>query len=174
MNPMVQRMNRRGLIAGLAGLGVMAIIGCSRSPKTAQTQNDTTPAIAASARSAPMTVYRDPSCGCCEAWAGIAKQAGYQVSLIDRPDMPAIKAKLGVPEALVSCHTATVADFTLEGHVPMAYVARLLEEKPRGVRGLAVAGMPRGSPGMEMPDGSKDAYQVMAFDADGNANVFKI
>ena len=121
-----------------------------------------------------MTVYRDPSCGCCEAWAEIAKKAGYQVALVDHPDMPAIKARLGVPEALASCHTATVGGYALEGHVPLAAVVRLLEEKPKDVRGIAVAGMPRGSPGMEMPDGSKDDFEVMAFDAAGRISVFRV
>ncbi len=166
-------MSRRGLIAGIAGLGGMAVMGCSRSPQTGQTQDDASPANGARARLASMTVYRDPSCGCCEAWAEIAKQAGYKVSLVDRSDMPAVKAKLGVPEALASCHTATVGGYTVEGHVPLADVARLLEEKPKGIRGIAVAGMPRGSPGMEMPDGSRDAFQVMAFDASGNTTLFK-
>lgn len=121
-----------------------------------------------------MTVYRDPSCGCCEAWADIARQTGYQVSLVDRPDMPAIKTKLGVPEELASCHTATVDGYAIEGHVPMEAVARLLKDKPEGIRGIAVPGMPRGSPGMEMPDGSKDDFQILAFDARGQISAFKV
>lgn len=120
-----------------------------------------------------MTVYRDPSCGCCEAWADLATGAGYRVSVIDHPDMPAIKKRFGVPEALSSCHTAIVAGYAVEGHVPLEHVARLLEAKPAGIRGIAVSGMPRGSPGMEMPDGSRDPFEVMAFDTAGQATRFE-
>ncbi len=121
-----------------------------------------------------MTVYRDPSCGCCKAWADIARQAGYQATLIDRSDMPAIKRRAGVPDALVSCHTAIVGGYAIEGHVPMEDVARLLKERPSGIKGIAVAGMPRGSPGMEMPDGSKDLFQVIAFDATGRTSTYGV
>lgn len=171
MNETLPRLSRRCLVAGLVGLGGLAAVGCSRPPQSGQTQRNAadqpTPQLAS------MTVYRDPSCGCCEAWAEIAKNAGYQVALVDRPDMPAIKTRLGVPEALASCHTATVGGYAVEGHVPLEDVARLLKERPKPIRGIAVAGMPRGSPGMEMPDGSKDAFQVMAFDAAGNTSVFE-
>lgn len=120
-----------------------------------------------------MTVYRDPSCGCCEAWAGLARDAGYQVNVIDHPDMPAIKAQYGVPDALLSCHTTIVAGYAVEGHVPLEDVQRLLKEKPAGIRGIAVAGMPLGSPGMEVPDGTKQPFQVMAFNGDGRLSVFR-
>jgi hypothetical protein len=119
-----------------------------------------------------MTVFRDPSCGCCEAWAEKARSQNFAVTVIDRPDMAAIKRRHGVPEELASCHTAIVAGYAIEGHVPFADLRRLLADKPSGIRGLAVPGMPRGSPGMEMPDGAKDAFQVMAFDAEGRATVF--
>ena len=120
-----------------------------------------------------MTVYRDPSCGCCEAWAAIARNAGYQVKVIDHPDMPAIKAKYGVPDELLSCHTTIVGGYAVEGHVPLEDVQRLLKEKPAGVRGIAVAGMPLGSPGMEVPDGTKQPFQVVAFGAGGRSSVFR-
>ena len=162
-------LSRRDLVAALAGLSAITVAGCRRS----STSNSSESNVTAVARPASMTVYRDPSCGCCEAWAEIARQAGYQVSVVDRSDMPAIKTRLGVPEALASCHTTTVGGYAVEGHVPLEDVARLLKDQPKGIRGLAVAGMPRGSPGMEMPDGSKDAFQVMAFDAAGNTSVFR-
>ena len=165
----MQGLSRRDLVAALAGLTTIAIAGCSRSPTSKASESS----VNAVARPASMTVYRDPSCGCCEAWAEIARQAGYQVSVVDRSDMPAIKTRLGVPEALASCHTTTVGGYALEGHVPLEDVARLMERQPKGIRGLAVAGMPRGSPGMEMRDGAKDAFQVMAFDAAGNTSVFR-
>ena len=168
---------RRSMISGLAAAGSLALIGCGSSAKKqdqraqapAGRSGSSTPALQAAA----MTVYRDPSCGCCEAWAEIARKAGHQVTLVDRPDMPAIKRQYGVPEALASCHTAIVGGYAIEGHVPMGDVARLLKERPSGLKGIAVAGMPRGSPGMEMPDGSKDSFEVMAFDASGRMSIYR-
>ncbi len=119
-----------------------------------------------------MLVYRDPECGCCEAWADIARAAGYAVTVENRSDMPAVKARYGVPDELASCHTAIVGGYAIEGHVPMPHVAKLLRDKPRDIRGIAVPGMPRGSPGMEMPDGSTDAFEVMAFAGDGKVAQF--
>jgi len=168
---MPNTLDRRTLVAMLASAGVIAITGCGQAKQSgnSQSRSESPPKVQA----AQMTVYRDPSCGCCEAWAAIARQAGYHGSLVDRPDMPAIKAKLGVPEEVASCHTATVEGFVIEGHVPMEDVARLLKDKSEGIRGIAVPGMPRGSPGMEMPDGSKADFQVMAFDAAGKLSAFK-
>ena len=120
-----------------------------------------------------MLVYRDPECGCCEAWADIARKAGYNVTVESRADMAAVKERYGVPPDLASCHTAIVAGYAIEGHVPMPHVAKLLRDKPRNIRGIAVPGMPRGSPGMEMPDGSTDAFGVMAFGADGKVSEFR-
>jgi len=79
--------------------------------------------------------------------------------------MGALKRRLGVPDDLASCHTAEVEGFVIEGHVPLREIVRLIEERPADVRGLAVAGMPAGSPGMEMPDGRRDAFDVVAFGA---------
>lgn len=171
MRTTISALSRRDALMGLAGFAALAVGACKRS------QGIYTEASNTGATDAPatlvMTVYRDPSCGCCEAWARIAENAGYQVALVDRDDMPAIKQRLGVPEALASCHTATVGDFVIEGHVPLDAVRRLVSEKPAGIRGMAVAGMPRGSPGMEMPDGSKDPYQVIAFDRNGKITAFQ-
>lgn len=120
-----------------------------------------------------MTIYRDPGCGCCEEWAERARNAGFRMALADNGDMLAIKRKFGVPEALASCHTTVIGDYVLEGHVPLEHVARLLAERPAGIKGIAVPGMPRGSPGMEMPDGSVDSFQVLAFDDRGRISVFE-
>lgn len=170
-------LTRRGMIAGLTAAGGLALIGCAPSDKKqdqrAQAPVGRSGSSTLAPRAAAMTVYRDPSCGCCEAWAEIARKAGYQVTLADRPDMPAIKRQYGVPEELASCHTAIAGGYAIEGHVPMEDVARLLKERPSGIKGIAVAGMPRGSPGMEMPDGSKDPFQVMAFDASGRTSVYR-
>ncbi|QNM83970.1 DUF411 domain-containing protein [Sphingomonas sabuli] len=120
-----------------------------------------------------MTIYRDPSCGCCEAWAGIARQAGYEVRVVDHPDMPAIKRRYGVPDRLLSCHTSVVGNYAVEGHVPLVDVRRLLKARPAQIKGIAVPGMPIGSPGMESPDGTRQKFQVMAFDGGGRVSVFR-
>lgn len=164
---------RRGAIAAAVSAGTLALVSCGPSggvPAT-EAQNRSRPPVS-KPQLAAMTVYRDPSCGCCEAWAEIARNAGYEVTLIDRSDMAAIKRQHGVPESLASCHTALVGGYAIEGHVPLGAVARLLRERPGGLKGIAVPGMPRGSPGMEMPDGSADPFEVVAFDASGMAGVF--
>lgn len=164
---------RRKLVLGLAGLGGVSLLGCRGRSSSEASDKEAASLKDPKAASRAMTVYRDPSCGCCEAWAAEAQGAGYKVSLIDRPDMPAIKTRLGVPGELASCHTAVVGGYVLEGHVPMEDVGRLLTTMPKSFRGLAVAGMPRGSPGMEMPDGSKDRFNVMAFDHAGKSTLFR-
>ena len=116
-----------------------------------------------------ITVYKDPNCGCCRNWIAHLIKNGYRVDAKDTPDMDQIKTTLGVPTALHSCHTAIVAGYLIEGHVPAADIDRLLATKPK-VKGLAVPGMPMGSPGME--GGAKQHYQVMAFDRTGKARVF--
>ncbi len=120
-----------------------------------------------------MIVFRDPSCGCCESWAQIARQAGHSVELRDDQDMPGVKRRLGVPQELASCHTTAVDDFVIEGHVPLEDVARLLRERPPGIKGIAVPGMPLGSPGMEVPDGTKQPFQVIAFAGNGTTSVYR-
>jgi hypothetical protein len=125
------------------------------------------------AASDPQTVeiWKDPSCGCCQAWADHLKAAGFDVSIHESDDMNGVKAMNRVPSELASCHTAKTGGYVIEGHVPAADIMRLLKEKPK-VHGLAVPGMPLGSPGMEMPDGETEAYDVMSFDEGGNAAVW--
>jgi hypothetical protein len=120
-----------------------------------------------------ITVYKSASCGCCASWVEHMREAGFEVVARDVPDaeLPGIKAEHGVGLSHQSCHTAVVGDYVLEGHVPADLVRRMLEEKPE-IAGLAVPGMPRGSPGMEMPDGSKDPYEVIAFTDDGEQSVY--
>jgi hypothetical protein len=153
---------------------VVLLAGCDTAPRppAATKEKGTPPPNAADSRA--IHVYRDPECGCCEAWAEIARNAGYAVTVESRTDMPAIKARYGVPDELRSCHTAVAGGYAVEGHVPLSSVARLLVEKPGDIRGIAVPGMPRGSPGMEMPDGSVDAYTVMAFGAAGRISIFGV
>jgi hypothetical protein len=122
------------------------------------------------AQAAPaMVVYKDPNCGCCKLWVDHVKAAGFAVSVRDSSDVASVKKRQGVPPRLYSCHTAIVGGYVVEGHVPADLVQRLLKEKPKLV-GLAVPGMPAGSPGMEQ--GSKEPYEVLTFDAAGKTTVY--
>jgi hypothetical protein len=107
-----------------------------------------------------VTVSKDPNCGCCGAWVAHLRQAGFSVSVRDTKELPAIKERLGVPSGLASCHTAEVSGYVVEGHVPADAIKRLLNEKPAAT-GLAVPGMPIGSPGME--GGTPEIYEVVLF-----------
>ena len=109
-----------------------------------------------------MTVYHDPNCGCCGGWVAHMRKAGFQVHVIDTDDLAAIKNRFRVPSDLVSCHTAEVDGYVIEGHIPALAIQRLLAEKPAAA-GLAVPGMPIGSPGMEAPGAANETYDVMLF-----------
>jgi hypothetical protein len=113
-----------------------------------------------------MIVTKDPNCGCCEAWVDHSRAAGFAVEVIDSAEMSRHKHELGVPPALASCHTAEVDGYVIEGHVPAGAIKRLLVARPRAA-GLAVPGMPVGSPGMEVPGVEPDTYAVILFGADG-------
>jgi len=140
-------------------------IACSAQPADSE---DRHPSAAEPPRSQPlaMTIYRDPGCPCCDKWAELARKAGYQVSIADDPAIADRKRRLGVPEDLWSCHTVEVSGLVFEGHVPLEDVDRLLKNHDAGVIGLAVAGMPLGSPGMEA-NGAAEAFEVIAFDRTG-------
>ncbi len=118
----------------------------------------------------PMTVYKDPNCGCCTEWVSHVRKAGFVVTVRDTADMSSVKASFGVPSALESCHTARVGAYAIEGHVPADLIQKLLREQPVA-RGLAVPGMPMGSPGMEQGS-QKDAYDVVLFDKAGKTRVY--
>ena len=122
------------------------------------------PAVAVQAEQAAITVYRDPSCGCCASWVQHLRDAGFTVQVEETADLDAIRTRLGVPADLVACHTAEVAGYVVEGHVPAAALRRLLSERPNA-KGLAVPDMPVGSPGME--GGKPQPYTVVLFGADG-------
>ena len=125
-------------------------------------------ASAASAAAGPIVVHRDPGCGCCAQWAAqVRKQFGREVTIIDDRQRSSFQRTQGVPGSLSSCHTAIVDGIVFEGHVPIADMKRVLAQKPRGVRGLAVAGMPMGSPGMEVPGQRGQAFDVIAFGSTG-------
>jgi hypothetical protein len=125
--------------------------------------------FSAAAKKVTITVYKDPGCGCCRNWIAHLIKHGYRVDAKDTPEMTAIKRTLGIPDGLTACHTAIVNGYLIEGHVPAADIARLLKEKPK-VAGLAVPGMPMGSPGMEGP--RTQHYQVLSFDKAGKTKVF--
>ena len=116
-------------------------------------------------------VHKSPTCGCCMVWVKHLEAAGFSVKTQDSNDMGAIKSRLGVPAGKGSCHTAVVGGYFIEGHVPAADIKRLLAEKP-DAKGLTVPGMPLGSPGMEVPDGSVQPYAVELVGRDGKTRVY--
>lgn len=149
-------MNRRRVVlAGIAsGLGALALAR---------------PALAAPAR---IEVFKSPTCGCCTAWIDHLRAAGFAplVRDVDQETLWQVKARAGIAPELGSCHTAFVAGYVVEGHVPASDVRRLLAERPEA-RGLAVPGMPIGSPGMEMGD-RREAFDTLLVRRDGGVEVF--
>lgn len=117
-----------------------------------------------------MIVTRDPNCGCCGNWVAHVKAAGFPVEVVEVPDVAPLKVRLGVPDALASCHTAEIGGYAVEGHVPAEAIKRLLAERPQA-KGIAVAGMPVGSPGMEVAGQRPETYEVVLFSA-GEQRVF--
>jgi hypothetical protein len=135
------------------------------------------PALLAACNTGPkvyeMKVTRDVGCVCCHGWVeALSKSGRFRITMFDAGDPSAFKQSVGVPDDLAGCHTGIVNAYVVEGHVPEADILRLLEQKPKGVLGLAVPGMPRGSPGMEQPNGLKDEFWVYAFDKDGGQTEF--
>ncbi|HEX6372214.1 MAG TPA: DUF411 domain-containing protein [Longimicrobium sp.] len=119
-----------------------------------------------------MVVYKTPTCGCCRAWVENMQSAGFAVETHDMPDVEPVKHEHGLPGHLASCHTAIVDGYVVEGHVPADVIRRMLRERPQ-VAGIAVPGMPVGSPGMEVPGGRKDPYDIIAFSRDGKVSVYE-
>lgn len=117
-------------------------------------------------------VWKSPTCGCCQDWVDYLQANGFAVKVYDTGNT-AVRARLGIPAKLGSCHTAKLGPYAIEGHVPAREMHRLLREKPNAI-GLAVPGMPIGSPGMDGPEyGSrKDAYEVLLVQRDGSATAF--
>lgn len=150
--------SRRAMLASLAGLAFAGPLAGSLGAMTSR-------------RALPkMVVYKDPNCGCCKQWVAHAQKAGFTVEAHDTSDMDTVKASMGVPAALASCHTAKVGTYIVEGHVPADLIIKMIDEKSTS-RGLAVPGMPMGSPGMEMGN-RKDAFDVVAFEKDGKTRVY--
>jgi hypothetical protein len=117
-----------------------------------------------------ITVHKDPNCGCCSGWVQHLQKAGFTVKAIDTTELDAVKTRLGVPSDLAACHTAQVAGYIIEGHVPAAALKRFLAEKPKAA-GLAVPGMPVGSPGME--GGAPEPYDVVLFGPAGRRTYMR-
>ena len=146
MNPIHRTLSRRRLLA-LLGVASLAV----GQPADAETLPE-------------VLVHRDPSCGCCGAWAEHLRRAGFPTKIAETGNINAVKQRLGVPTDLISCHTAEVAGYAVEGHVPAGAIRRLLAERPRAA-GLAVPGMPMGSPGMG--GGAPETYEVILFGQQG-------
>jgi hypothetical protein len=120
------------------------------------------------AKAGDITVWKSSTCGCCGGWVAYMRGKGYAVSVNNVADPDTIKASLGVPEPLYSCHTAKVDGYLIEGHVPEKAVAKLLAERPN-IKGIALPGMPEGSPGMDGPPG---IYRIVGFEANGRIRRF--
>jgi len=117
-----------------------------------------------------VNIYKHEGCGCCVLWASHLEKAGFATRSHEVKDVSLVRRAAGIPDAARSCHTAFVGAYALEGHVPAADVKRLLRERPAGARGLAVAGMPAGSPGME--GAGKAPYEVLLVMMDGTTRVY--
>jgi hypothetical protein len=118
-----------------------------------------------------VTMYSSPTCGCCGIWAQHLEDSGFTVKTVKRADIASVRQQKGVPGTLASCHTAEVGGYVVEGHIPADAVRRLLAERPN-VRGIAVPGMPVGSPGMEQPSGREDPYTIFSFDENGRSAIW--
>lgn len=139
---------------------IVAVFIAALGVSPARAESDSMPVV---------TVYKSPTCGCCSKWVDHLKANGFKVAAFNVDDVTQHKSRLGVPPAMGSCHTAEVAGYVVEGHVPAQAIQRLLRERP-AARGLTVPGMPQGSPGMEGP--RKDAFDVLLIDPRGSTRVF--
>ena len=120
----------------------------------------------------PMQVWKSPTCGCCKDWIAVLQREGFKLQTFDEGNNAA-RARLGLPARYGSCHTALIGGYVVEGHVPAREIRRLLAEKPDAI-GIAVPGMPVGSPGMDGPEygGRRDAYDVLLVHRDGSSRVY--
>lgn len=159
----------------LAAIGALVLSSaCAREPESANVavgaqQTTAVPTVATTLR---MIVHKTPTCGCCGLWVEHMQRAGFNVEVRNADDLTPVKTQLGVPYGKGSCHTAEIDGYFIEGHVPAEDVRRLLSERPKA-RGLALPGMPLGSPGMEMPDGRVQPYTVELVAEDGSTSTFR-
>ncbi len=145
-----------------------SLAACARPPATAMSTERSSPATVAAALP-KVLVHKSASCTCCAKWVQHLRQAGFTVDVRNEGDLEPVKNRLGVPYALHTCHTAEVGGYFVEGHVPADDIKRLLKERPKG-KGLALPGMPAGSPGMEVPSGQVQPYTVSLV-RDGNTTT---
>jgi hypothetical protein len=151
---MIDRRTMIGLVGGAAALPLLAVPGRAAAP-------------------AGFVMWRDPGCGCCLEWAKRVEAAfGRKLPVVDAPNMAAVKKAQGVPAGLQSCHTALIHGLVVEGHVPPGDIKRATATPRRAMKGLAVPGMPAGSPGMDVGHQVRQRYQVVAFDAAGRRSLF--
>ncbi len=144
----------------IASLALVSATAFAADPKPAESMT----------QMATIQVYKSPTCGCCTKWIDHLRAEGFKVEAKDVQDLDGLKAMNGVPPKLAACHTGLIEGYVIEGHVPASDIRRLLAEKPK-VSGLAVPGMPMGSPGMEHPDAHRhEAYDVLSF---GNGGIEK-
>ena len=170
--PRASRLHGRGwlLAAILAGLSVVGV-GYWLAPSTIRTSVASSASISeSSAADRHVIAYRTASCGCCKGWLDHLRTEGFSVEDHVVADLETIKRNLKVPADLASCHTATVAGYAIEGHVPAKAIELLQQQRP-AVAGIAVPGMPLGSPGMESSLGS-ESYTVFSFGSDGSHRPF--
>lgn len=147
-------MRKRNILIAAAAVVILGVVGAQFLP--------------GSADAATMTVYKSPACGCCGEWIAYMRRNGFSVRVEEVEDVWPVKSRLGVDEALWSCHTATLGNYVIEGHVTMAAIRKLLDERP-DVRGIALPGMPQGSPGMS---GTKDGPWVTYTISESAPQVF--
>ena len=150
------------------------VVGLSACAPTTQAPIAVVAAVeqSAEARGLPVAlVHKSPTCGCCGLWVDHLKEAGFQVEVRNSEDVMPVKQRLGVPYGKGSCHTAEIAGYFIEGHVPAEDIKRLLAEKP-DAKGLVLPGMPMGSPGMEGPEGTARPYTVELVGRDGTTSPF--
>jgi len=163
------RLGQRALGVAL-GAVVVAVVWAAVVALNGKSPRRPAPVASAPPGAGDVVVYKSPTCGCCDGWIEHVRAAGFRVVPRDTSDVGAVKRRLGVLPTLESCHTAVVAGYVVEGHVPADVIERLLEERP-AIVGVAVAGMPAGSPGMEAAQ-PHVRYDVIAFDARGRTWVF--
>ncbi len=179
----MSRTNGRQRVTATIAL-VFGIAACSRDSVPAQARASVPEAAAAPATSneesaasltsntgalIPIKVYKDPNCGCCKEWVKHLEANGFKVETMDMPDLSLLKQKYAVKPEIQACHTAIVGGYVVEGHVPADLIKKMLKEKP-AIAGLAVPGMPQGSPGME--GANKERYNVLTFDRAGRTTVY--
>jgi hypothetical protein len=155
--------NRRGHLVFLAFLLVAGLAWSGSVWLEAQTSAGAKPQL---------TVYKSPTCGCCSLWIEHMKSNGFEVKSFDVDDIDAVKRERGVPAPAASCHTGIVNGYIVEGHVPADAVLKMLKDKP-DIKGIAVPGMPVGSPGMEVPGGQKQAYAIVSIDKAGKTAIYE-